>query len=113
MAEDVRAKAEVAHEEVEAVAAKLLPQPKEEPIAMDRADPALMAEIERRKAEIDVGDTQSVIRFGSAAQTELQAISQEMLSGVRNKDVGPAGNSLREMVTALRGFTVAPLVGWK
>ena len=51
------------------------------------------AEIERRKAEIDISSTQSIIRFGSAAQAELQAISQEMLSGVRNKDVGPAGNS--------------------
>ena len=32
-----------------------------------------------------------------------------MLAGVRNKDVGPAGNSLREMVTSLRGFTVDEL----
>ena len=54
-------------------------------------------------------NTQSIIRFGSAAQAELQAISQEMLAGVRNKDVGPAGNSLREMVTSLRGFTVDEL----
>ena len=56
-----------------------------------------------------MSDTQSIIRFGSAAQAELQAISQEMLAGVRNKDVGPAGNSLREMVTSLRGFTVDEL----
>jgi uncharacterized protein YaaN involved in tellurite resistance len=32
-----------------------------------------------------------------------------MLSGVRNKDVGPAGDSLRDMVTSLRGFTVDEL----
>ena len=32
-----------------------------------------------------------------------------MLSGVRSKDVGPAGNSLREMVTSLRGFSVDEL----
>ena len=56
-----------------------------------------------------MGNTQSIIRFGSAAQAELQAISQEMLSGVRNKDVGPAGDSLRQMVTSLRGFSVGEL----
>jgi uncharacterized protein YaaN involved in tellurite resistance len=109
MAEEIRAQAEAALKEIEAVTAKLLPEPKGELIAVDAADPALKAEIDRRKAEIDIGNTQSIIRFGSAAQAELQTISQEMLSGVRNKDVGPAGNSLREMVTSLRGFSVDEL----
>jgi uncharacterized protein YaaN involved in tellurite resistance len=36
-------------------------------------------------------------------------ISQDMLSGVRNKDVGPAGDSLRQIVTSLRGFSVREL----
>ena len=94
MAEQTRAEAEAALKEVEAVTAKLLPEPKGELIAVDAADPATRAEIEKRKAEIDLSNTQSIIRFGSAAQAELQAISQEMLSGVRNKDVGPAGSSL-------------------
>ncbi|MFT3975300.1 MAG: toxic anion resistance protein [Amaricoccus sp.] len=109
MAEDVRAEAEATLKDVESVTATLLPEPKGEVQPADVADPATRAEIERRKAEIDVTNTQSIIRFGSAAQVELQAISQEMLSGVRNKDVGPAGTSLREMVTSLRGFTVDEL----
>ena len=100
MAEEIRAKAEAALKDVEAITAHLLPEPKGELIVVDTADPATKAEIERRKAEIDIANTQSIIRFGSAAQAELQAISQEMLSGVRNKDVGPAGDSLREMVTS-------------
>jgi uncharacterized protein YaaN involved in tellurite resistance len=109
MAEDTRAKAEAALKEVEAITAKLLPEPKGELIVVDAADAATKAEIEKRKAEIDLSNTQSIIRFGSGAQSELQAISQEMLSGVRNKDVGPAGDSLREMVTSLRGFSVSEL----
>ena len=109
MADEVRAEAEAALKEVEAVTETLLPEPKGEVPPADVTDPATRAEIERRKAEIDLSDTQSIIRFGSAAQTELQAISQEMLSGVRSKDVGPAGNSLREMVTSLRGFAVDEL----
>jgi uncharacterized protein YaaN involved in tellurite resistance len=109
MTDNVRAEAQKTLEEVEAVTAALLPEPKVELITIEAADPALRVEIERRKAEIDVGDTQSIIRFGSKAQAELQAISQDMLSGVRNKDVGPAGDSLRQMVTSIRGFSVREL----
>ncbi len=109
MTENVRAEAEAALREVEAVTANLLPEPKGELVVIETADPAVRAEIERRKAEIDVGNTQSIIRFGSAAQAELQTISQEMLADVRNKDVGPAGDSLRDMVTSLRGFSVNEL----
>lgn len=109
MSDETRAQAEAALKEAETITAHLLPEPKGELIAADVADPGTRAEIERRKGEIDMEDTQSIIRFGSAAQAELQAISQEMLAGVRNKDVGPAGNSLRDMVTSLRGFTVDEL----
>ncbi len=109
MNEEIRTRAETALKEAEAVTAALLPEPKSEPVAADATDPAIRAEIEKRKAEIDLTSTQSIIRFGSAAQAELQAISQEMLSGVRSKDVGPAGDSLRDMVTSLRGFAVDEL----
>ena len=54
-------------------------------------------------------NTGSIIAFGSRAQTELQVISQSMLQGVRNKDVGPAGDSLRSMVSTIRGFSVSEL----
>lgn len=56
-----------------------------------------------------MSDTQSIISFGSAAQSELQAISSAMLDGVRNKDVGPAGKSLRDIVLNIRGFDVDEL----
>jgi uncharacterized protein YaaN involved in tellurite resistance len=39
----------------------------------------------------------------------LQVISQAMLQDVRNKDVGPAGDSLRDIVTTIRGFAVSEL----
>jgi uncharacterized protein YaaN involved in tellurite resistance len=109
MAENVRAEAQAALQEVEAVSRTLLPEPKGEIISVEVADPALRTEIEKRKAEIDMANSQSIIRFGSAAQVELQAISQDMLAGVRNKDVGPAGDSLRAMVGTIRGFSVKEL----
>jgi uncharacterized protein YaaN involved in tellurite resistance len=108
MADDVRAQAQASLQEVEAVSSHLLPEPKNDMIPSP-ADPAMQAEIEKRKAEIDLSSSQSVIRFGSKAQTELQAISQDMLTGVRNKDVGPAGDSLRTLVGSIRGFSVREL----
>lgn len=55
--------------------------------------------------EIDVDDSNSVIFFGSGAQQKLTALSDSMLEGVRNKDLGSAGESLNEMVATLRGFS--------
>lgn len=111
MSEDVRTKAEAALAEVEEVNRVVLPEPKEAGavVTMAEADPAVGAEIRQRMDEIDMADTNSIVSFGSAAQAELQEISQSMLQGVRNKDVGPAGDSLRGIVTTIRGFSVSEL----
>ncbi len=76
---------------------------------LDQAPEATRAEIEKRIAELDVGDAGSIVSFGSGAQAELQKISQSMLADVRSKDIGPAGDSLREIVATLRGFSTAEL----
>ena len=109
MNEDVRAKASAALKDVEEVSAVLLPEPKGELIVVEQADPAEKEMIMSKLAELDMGNTQSIIGFGSKAQAELQVISQEMLSGVRNKDTGPAGGALRDMVGSLRGFSMTEL----
>lgn len=109
MVSDIREKAGTLLKEVEDVNALLLPEPKGKLLSVETVSPALKSEIEARVAELDMTDTQSIIRFGASAQTELQEISQSMLAGVRNKDVGPAGASLREMVGSIRGFSVSEL----
>lgn len=109
MSEDIRAKAETALKEVESVTAALLPEPRNELIVLSEAKAPIKAAITKRMGELDMSNTQSIIEFGSSAQAELQEISQEMLSGVRNKDVGPAGSALRDMVTSIRGFSVSEL----
>ncbi|MCE8441094.1 toxic anion resistance protein [Rhodovulum sulfidophilum] len=95
--------------EVEKVTATALPEPAQDLVALDRADPPVADAIRARIAELDMSDSNSIIGFGSAAQSELQTISQAMLADVRNKDVGPAGDSLREIVTTIRGFSVSEL----
>ena len=86
-----------------------LPLPEPAEVLPDAGDPVKAAEIQRRMGEIDITSTGSIIGFGSAAQAQLQEISQAMLSDVRNKDVGPAGSSLREIVTTIRGFSLDEL----
>lgn len=111
MSDTVRQKAEAALAEVEAINAVILPEPAQstEIVPLEQADTATSAEITKRIAELDMSDTNSIVAFGSAAQAELQTISQSMLDGVRNKDVGPAGDSLRDIVTTIRGFSVSEL----
>lgn len=101
---EIRAKAEAALKDAEAVTAALLRQPAADIVEADRMTPEERARVEAVIGQLDMTDSQSIIKFGSAAQTELQTISAAMLDGVRNKDVGPAGASLREMVTNIRGF---------
>jgi uncharacterized protein YaaN involved in tellurite resistance len=105
MTEDIRAAAASALSEVEKVTAVILPEPGREIVALEAAPAPLAEDIRKRMAELDMSNTQSIISFGSGAQAELQVISQEMLQGVKNKDVGPAGDSLREIVRTIRGFS--------
>ena len=111
MSDNVRQQAEKSLAEVEQINAVVLPEPKEATavVALKDADAPVSAEIRKRMDEIDMTDTQSIVSFGSAAQAELQTISQAMLSDVRNKDVGPAGDSLRSIVSTIRGFSVSEL----
>ncbi len=109
MTETVQSSAAALLTEVEKVTAVILPEPLGEIVPLETA-PADKAEaIKKRMAEVDLSNTQSIIAFGSGAQAELQVISQAMLQDVKNKDVGPAGDSLRKIVTTIRGFAVDEL----
>ena len=109
MEKSVHEQAKAALKEVEAISAVVLPEPTAELIPLATAEPPVAADIRKRMDEIDLNNTDSIIAFGSAAQVELQEISQAMLVDVKNKDVGPAGDSLRTMVTTIRGFSVSEL----
>ncbi|TDR18301.1 toxic anion resistance protein [Marinicella litoralis] len=59
--------------------------------------------------EIDISDANSVIFFGSKAQEKVTEISDKMLDGVKNKDLGKSGEALNEMVATIRGFDIDEL----
>ncbi len=109
MPESIRAQAASDLADIEKVTAVLLPEPSTAVVPLAQAQPPVAEAIRKRMGELDMTNTGSIIGFGSSAQAELQVISQQMLQDVKNKDVGPAGDSLRQIVTTIRGFSVTEL----
>lgn len=66
--------------------------------------PVLTPELEKVMGELKIDDRNSIIYFGVSAQQELEAISNKMIDGVKNKDTGGAGEVLNEMVSVIKGF---------
>ena len=88
---------------------ELVPDMESQLVSYTEADDTQKARIRDLMAEIQTSDSNSIIFFGSKAQEQLTTISDNMLEGVRNKDVGAAGNALSDMVAVIRGFDVDEL----
>ncbi len=82
---------------------KKLPEPVEPMLPEERE------RIEELKRQLDFHNRNSVLFFGVEAQEKLDTISNQMIEGVKNKDVGEAGESLNKMVMAIRGFDIEGL----
>jgi len=76
---------------------------------IDAADEDQKQAINSIVSEIDISDRGSILFFGSKAQEEMSTISETMLEGVRNKDLGAAGASLTNMIRTIREFDVEKL----
>ncbi|MTH64597.1 toxic anion resistance protein [Paracoccus shanxieyensis] len=109
MTTKTQASAEAAMTEIMSVTSVVLPDPPPAAPVFAQAQGPVAEEIRKRMDEIDIRDTGSIVHFGARAQNELQEISQAMLADVKNKDVGPAGESLRNIVTTIRGFSAGEL----
>ena len=109
MSDTVREKAAQSTAALEELQAVVLKEPSTELVPLAQADAPVAAEIRRRMDEVDMTNTNSIVSFGSGAQAGLQEISQSMLADVKNKDVGPAGNGLRDIVTTIRGFNISEM----
>jgi uncharacterized protein YaaN involved in tellurite resistance len=78
-------------------------------VSYDKASPEDKQQIETIIAEIDLNDRSSILFFGSKSQEDMSSISESMLEGVKNKDLGNASNSLNEIVVAIKGFDIDEL----
>lgn len=76
------------------------------PVAVQKGE---KAQLDKALSELDFNDRTSIIYFGSAAQEELDDISNRMIDGVKNKDTGAAGQVLNEMVAVIKGFDLEEL----
>ena len=108
MSDTIRSQAEALTAEIDALASPLA-EVSTALVTLESSPAPQADDIRTRMSEIDMDETATIIGFGSRAQMELQQISQAMLADVRNKDLGPAGDGLRDMVTTLRGFSVSEL----
>ncbi|KIL48810.1 toxic anion resistance family protein [Jeotgalibacillus alimentarius] len=66
----------------------------------------VIPEEDRKQAEqlskqIDPADHQSILQYGTAAQSKLSNFSHAMLDHVQRKDVGPIGDILKELMNRL------------
>ncbi len=85
------------------------PEVSSELVAYEQADDTQKQQIENVINEIDMNDRSSIMFFGTKTQEQMNAISEKMLEGVKNKDIGAAGTALTSMITAIKGFDVDSL----
>ena len=78
-------------------------------VAMERLSPERQAEARALMAKLDLTDTQSILAFGVEAQKEVTESADRMLGHTRNKDVGPVGGDLSNLMIEVRGLGVDEL----
>ncbi|VAW44027.1 Uncharacterized protein YaaN [hydrothermal vent metagenome] len=88
---------------------ELVPGVMNEMVAYKDVDSEEKNRIDALINEINMADANSVIFFGSKAQEKVTEISDKMLEGVKNKDLGHSGEALSEMVATIRGFDIDEL----
>jgi uncharacterized protein YaaN involved in tellurite resistance len=54
--------------------------------------------------QLNLGDSFSIISFGTDAQRDVTAVADQMLQGVKNRDSGAVGESLGKMMLQVRGL---------
>ena len=88
---------------------EIVPGVKNEMVTYDKVDSNEKANIDKLIEEINMQDSNSIIFFGSKAQESVTEISDKMLEGVKNKELGSSGEALNEMVSTIRGFDIDEL----
>ena len=78
-------------------------------VPLTEAPPERRQRIRQLMCAIDLNDSGSILFFGAKAQEQVTEVSDSMLDGVRNKDTGPAGGALNDMLATIRGFDVSDI----
>jgi len=60
--------------------------------------------IDEFNEKIDLHDTTQVLQYGSAAQAKVSEFSDQVLEGVKTKNLGAVGNQLADLVAQIKAF---------
>ncbi len=71
---------------------------------IEKLSEAEQAAVREFAKQIDVNNTNQVLSYGAAAQTNISDFSSAALGNVRNKDLGEVGGMLSDLVVELKGF---------
>lgn len=79
-------------------------KPEADPVVVDES---MLSEAERRMVDefskkIDITDANQVMQYGSAAQKNIAAFSENALNSVKTKDLGQVGKALSDLVVELK-----------
>jgi uncharacterized protein YaaN involved in tellurite resistance len=87
-----------------AIAPAAIPEAEAPPAVTGEMTPEREARIAALAAQVASAESRAILEFGAASQARVTSVADEMLRGVRNKDLGAASAPLNEMVATLRGF---------
>ncbi|MGM0864989.1 MAG: toxic anion resistance protein [Bacillota bacterium] len=71
------------------------------PMLLDRLPKEQQEKAKQLAAQIDYKDYEAILKYGTAAQTQLSTFSHSMLDHVQKRDIGPIGDVLGDLMKKL------------
>ncbi len=71
------------------------------PLLLDRLPKEQQEKAKQLAAQIDYKDYEAILKYGTAAQTQLSTFSHSMLDHVQKRDIGPIGDVLSDLMKKL------------
>ena len=101
------APAEEAAPEAKAEEEKLKPvDPEDDSLNFDNLTPEEQAAVLAFVERIDITSSETVLKYGNAAQMKISQFSDKILEDVKTKDTGAISDMLTDLVATLKGFDV-------
>ncbi len=82
---------------------------REEELSIDKLKPEERKRVEEIANQIDMTDTQAVIQYGISAQNSISQFADTILTEVRTKDTGFAGEALTNLMMTVKDLKVDSL----
>jgi len=81
----------------------------QEELALDKLTPEEKKKVDELSNQIDIFDSQGVIQYGVGAQSNISSFADTILTEIRAKDAGYAGEALSDLMLKVKGMNVDSL----